>query len=253
MDVTALSKLRNPPIVEAVVDFDCDMPLHYDLSKEHDRIKQDLFEDYPNVEPIHKTAFSFQFDPALPKSEIEQSLEAIRFRSQDSKQIVQYRNSGFSFNRLAPYSSYEDYAGEILDRWMQFVQLANPVVLRTLRLRYINSLNLPIAVGGKEYQKYLNCAVVLEGDGFRSDDFLLRLNVASDTEPINGVVVSVAQPRTRTHSPVTLDVAVQMDVACEVDDVNAIQSSLESLRRFKNRLFASVITSDLLALLENQI
>jgi uncharacterized protein (TIGR04255 family) len=129
--------------------------------------------------------------------------------------------------------------------------LANPVVLRTLRLRYINSLNIPIAVGGIEYQKYLKCAVALEGDGFRSDDFLLRLNVASDTDPINGVVVSVSQLRTRTHAPVTLDVAVQLDVAFEVDDFSAIQTSLESLRRFKNRIFASVITSNLLELLEN--
>lgn len=250
MNVQKLSKIAAPPIVEAVVDFDCDMPIELDLRKQQVFILKEVSPEYPRVEPIHRVDFSFQFDTSDITSEIEQSLEALRFHSEDGKQIIQYRRTGFSFNRLAPYSSFDDYSDEIQKRWMQFLQLAKPVVLRTLRLRYINTLNIPIKDGQVDLAQYLNSAVVLRENGLESGEFLLRLNVTDGRRLLNGVIVSVLQARTKTHAPVVVDIAVQKDLVCELDDMATIQEALDSLRSFKNNIFASVITKELLRTLE---
>lgn len=250
MGLSALSKLSKPPIVEAVVDFDCDMPLDFDLRKEQIRIQEAVSSNYPTLEPIHKTDFLLNLTPGDATSEVSQSLEALRFRTSDGNQLIQYRNSGFSFNRLAPYTSFDEYAGEIVKRWEQFLQLAKPVVLRTLRLRYINSLSIPIEDGWGDFQKYLNCVAVLKGNGLESGEFLLRLNVADGSGSLSGIVVSSSLPPTKSHIPVTIDIAVQKDVTCELDDLVTIQKTLTSLRIFKNQIFASMITEALLQKLE---
>jgi len=250
MDVSKLSQLKHPPIVEAVVDFDCDMPIAFDLSAQQEFILNEVSTEYPKVQPLHSLDFLLRVDPADPSSKVEQSIEALRFHSANSKQIIQYRRTGFTFNRLAPYSSFDDYTDEIQKRWMQFLTLAKPVVLRTLRLRYINTLLIPINNGEVDLVRYLSSAVVLRDNGLVSGDFLLQLNVSDKSGLLNGVVSSVLQARTETHAPVVVDIAVQHDVVCELADMKTILESLNSLREFKNKIFASVITEDCLKMLE---
>lgn len=249
MDVSTLSKLKHPPIVEAVVDFDCDMPQDYDLESVQSDLAAALSADYPNVEQVRRADVTLNVDDAT--TGVTKVLEALRFRNATKEQIVQYRASGFSFNRLKPYGSFDDYTGEIMSRWVQFVALAKPVALRTLRLRYINMVNVPLDKGAVELSRYLNCAVAVDGNDVKCGEYLSRLSVFDSKSDLSGVVVSVSQPPTATHVPVIIDIAIQTEMRCELDDYNSINFSLELLRRFKNRVFASSITDAMFSELEH--
>lgn len=246
MDVSALSTLKDPPIVEAVVDFDCDMPLDFDLGRESDRLRHDTKDQYPILEVINRSDITVEGGPDGATSNVKNVVGALRFRSADRSQLIQYRDGGFSFNRLKPYTSFDDYESEIFRCWMQFVALTTPLVLRRLRLRYINELRVPLQNGISEYTKYLNCAVVLTDNGLVNGEFLSRLSVAEEGSGLTGVVVSASRPHTVTYAPVIVDIAVQADMACEINDLNAIAGTLQQLRGFKNKIFASVITDRML-------
>ncbi|MBU3678897.1 MAG: TIGR04255 family protein [Candidatus Kapabacteria bacterium] len=248
MDASSLSKLKHPPIVEAVVDFDCDMPQDYDLERVQSDLAVALSADYPSVEQIRRADVTLNVDEAT--SGVTKSLDALRFRNATNDQIVQYRASGFSFNRLSPYRSFDDYTPEIRNRWIQFVELVKPVLLRTLRLRYINMVNVPFDRGAVELSRYLNCAVALNDNDVSSGGYLSRLSVLDSKSDLSGVVLSVSQPPTATHVPVIIDIAVQTEMRCELDDNNTINFSLELLRGFKNRVFASSITDEMFSELE---
>ena len=71
---------------------------------------------------------------------VRRGIQALQFLHADEKQLVQVRAQGFSFNRLAPYTSLDDYLPEIERTWHLFVGLASPVQIRVVQLRYINRI-----------------------------------------------------------------------------------------------------------------
>ena len=137
-------KLAKPPIVEAVVDIDCDMPPTMDLVALEIRAA-DLFRaQYPKSRTRIVQEHEYKQEVgAVPEVSMRQRIQALQFLHDDEKQLVQVRSLGFSFNRLAPYSSLDDYLPEIERAWGLFVSFASPVQIRAIRLRYINRILLP--------------------------------------------------------------------------------------------------------------
>ncbi len=68
---------------------------------------------------------------------------------------MQVRAQGFSFNRLAPYSSLDDYLPEIERTWRLYVDLVSPTQIRFIRLRYINRILLPMAEKKVDLDEFL--------------------------------------------------------------------------------------------------
>ena len=126
--------LSKPPIVEAVLDIDCDMSPGQDLAA-LEAPARDAFRDrYPKFRTrfIHEGQIELQRDD-LPKFSARRGIQALQFLHDDEKQLVQVRALGFSFNRLAPYSTLDDYLPEIERTWRLFVSLASPVQIRVVR------------------------------------------------------------------------------------------------------------------------
>jgi len=61
-----------------------------------------------------------------PQVSIRGGVDAFQFLSEDKKQLVQLRRGGFSFNRLIPYISLDDYLGEVSRTWALFVDVVRP-------------------------------------------------------------------------------------------------------------------------------
>lgn len=152
-------KLRNAPIIEAVIDIDCDMPPGLDIKELEEPARNRFRGTYPKFR--HKIMHEHKIetkDDAPPEMSFSQKIQAIQFLAEDEKQLVQIRREGFSFNRLAPYSSLDDYLPEIERTWRLFLELASPVQVRVIRLRYINRLLLPLISGQIELDDYLKIA-----------------------------------------------------------------------------------------------
>lgn len=103
-------KLKNPPIIEAVVDIDCDLPPSHDLVARATQAKEAFAPQYP----ISRETFihPHRIEASSNAAQLGRGpdvLIAYHFSKDDEKQLVQMRPLGFTFNRLAPYSALDDY------------------------------------------------------------------------------------------------------------------------------------------------
>lgn len=124
------------PIIEAVVDIDCDLPPAVDFDELDVASAAMLVDKYPTKRrrmlSEHVISGGEQGSLAVTS---RQGLQALQYVSVDEKQLVQFRPGGFSFNRLAPYGSLDEYLPEIERTWQLFISTAKPVVCRAVRTR----------------------------------------------------------------------------------------------------------------------
>ena len=92
----------------------------------------------------------------LPALSIKHGVQALQFLQDDERQLVQVRVQGFSFNRLAPYTSLDDYLPEIKRTWGLYVDLVKPVQVRQIRVRYINRILLPMTERRSRFRPLLH-------------------------------------------------------------------------------------------------
>src|SRR4028119_1664205 len=112
--MTASLKLAHAPIIEAVVDIDCDLPPGTDLSQLQERAKRMFSLWYPKARRSITERHQFRTAAEeLPELAVQQHVSGLQFLTEDEKQLVQIRPEGYSFNRLAPYASLDDYLPEI--------------------------------------------------------------------------------------------------------------------------------------------
>jgi len=119
--------------------------------------------------------------------------------------LTKVRMQGFSFNRLAPYTSLDDYLPEIERTWGLFASIASPVQIRVVRLRYINRILLPLTNGRVELEDYLKVGPRLpDEDRLRFAGFLNQYAaVEIDTGHQVNIVLTSQPPeniRSRRHS-----------------------------------------------------
>lgn len=242
----------NPPIIEAVVDIDCDLPPTLDMAGLREAIEEALSARYPKFrqQMIQEHLFTKEGD-APPEFRVSQGLGAMQFVSDDEKQLVQFRTTGFSFNRLAPYGGLDDYLPEIAEGWQLFRSLAKPVVIRKVGIRMINRIFLPLTDGQLNFADYLlNPPLLPAPPGELGFLGFFEQHMAAD--PATGDranIVRTTEAITDSRMPLILDIDVFR--LCETDpsDWNEIKSALASLRNLKNRIFNHTLTPQCLNLL----
>ena len=149
-------QLATAPIVEAVVDIDCDMPPAFDLTALQEKACETYRSEYPKFRAQFLEQHSIESKSDEPaKHSAQRTIQAFQFQHDDEKQLVQIRGQGFSFNRLAPYTRLDDYLAEIRRTWQLFVEIAMPAQIRAVRLRYINRIVLPFTEGLLELDDYM--------------------------------------------------------------------------------------------------
>jgi uncharacterized protein (TIGR04255 family) len=156
---------------------------------------------------------------------------------------VQVRTQGFSFNRLAPYSTLDDYLPEIERTWRLYVEVATPVVTRLVRLRYINRIPLPMEGGKIELDEFLTIGPRLANEPKLNLTGFLVQQTAVETDSGHQVsLVLTAQAPDSGKLPVILDIGVASPLRTEPADWSAIRQTVDSLRRLKNQIFMNTLT-----------
>lgn len=245
--------LRNPPIVEAILDVDCDHPPGFDLTKLDASVVAVFQDRYPKPrqqllqEHLVETA-----DNASTKMTMRLAVQALQFSQDDEKQLVQVRAQGFSFNRLAPYSSLDDYLPEIERTWQLYVGIASPIQIRAIRLRYINSILLPVTASTLDLDEYLKTGPrVPDGCNLMLSGFLHQL-VATDKDTGHQVnTVLTSQASVNGMLPVILDITVTSTSGPEMPEWATISRTVASLRGLKNRVFENTLTPRCLELFQS--
>lgn len=243
-------KLANAPIVEAVLDIDCDMPPGFDLAALEEPARQALRSQYPKFQNRlleHHHIESKADEPS--KHSARRAIQALQFLHDDEKQLVQVRGQGFSFNRLAPYTSLDDYLPEIHRTWNLFIELASPLQVRVVRLRYINRILLPFIDMRVNLDAFFNLGPRLpDEDRLQFAGFLDQHSaVEMDTgHQVN--IVLASQPPANERLPVVFDICVASAGAVEPKDWIWIEAEVQSLRGLKNRIFRHTLSEKCLNL-----
>ena len=243
--------LENAPIIEAIVDIDCELPPDFDLAASESTIRAALGDAYPigrqhMVQEHH--LLSTQKDTP-PEWSISQELAAWRFQSADEKQLVQFRTGGFSFNRLAPYEGLDRYLCEIRRTWGIFLDLVEPVQARKIGLRTINQIVLPLENGSLRLEDYLKTGPRLpDGCGLTSIGFLNQ-HLALEPKTENRADIVIASQKADEESlTLILDINAFHPYQEASPPWETISERIASLRDLKNSVFLNTLTEKCLKL-----
>lgn len=241
--------LTNAPIIEAIFDIHCDLPPVADISELQGRAERALSPSYPRVHRAVVQRHEFRAEAEKrPQVAVRKFVGALQFRSEDEKQIVQLRPEGFSFNRLAPYSSLDEYLPEVERTWLIFRDVAQPIQVRRIGLRFINRLLLPLVERRLALGTYLRVNPHVGDDSLEIVGFANQ-HAAIELETGNGVNIAVVmQPLEEDRLPVILDIDTFDQRVRSPDDWEAIREALLSLRNLKNRVFKGALTEECLNL-----
>jgi uncharacterized protein (TIGR04255 family) len=238
-------KLKNPPIVEAVVDIDCDLPPGFEVALLEKSSRPAYGDKYPNPKTqfLQEVKIETQQDGAPRAAATRSAVQALQFRSQDEKQIVQVRAQGFSFNRLAPYRGLDEYLPEIERTWRLYVDLVSPIQTRTIRLRYINRIDLPLTGGQVELDDFFNISPRIPNEkGFKLAGFINQQTVVERDSGLCASWVLTSQPSVEDRAPVIFDITAWEAIAVDPGDWPKILHSIDALRDLKNRIFRNSLT-----------
>jgi len=247
-----LLKLKTPPIVEAVLDIDCDMPPKLDFAALEAPVRDAFRDRYPKFRTRFMQAVQVEAaaDRALNVT-TKQGFQALQLLQEDEKQLVQVRPQGFSFNRLAPYSSLDDYLPEMERTWRLFLGFAAPVQVLVVRLRYINRFLIPLVDGRIDLDVYLKLGPRLPDENKLTLVGFLHQHSAAEADTGNRVnIILTAQPPEYDKLPIILDIEAFRPGNGEPSNWTEIQSKIQSLRRLKNAVFENSLTDQCLNLFQ---
>lgn len=242
-------KLAKPPIVEAVVDIDCDMPPGFQLAALEKSAQEAFSAAYPKYRVLFVEQHRVEAKGTEPSvHSTNRAVQGLQFLHDDEKQLVQVRAKGFSFNRLAPYTTLDDYLPEIERTWRAFVKVASPVQVRVVRLRYINRIILPTIVELNDYLQIGPCLPDEESLAFLG--FLNQYVALEKTTGHEVHCVLTTQPTEEDKRALIFDNGAGASGAVEPENWAWILEKIQLLRGLKNRVFKNTLTEKCLNLFQ---
>ena len=242
-----------PPIIEAVVDIDCDLPPNFNLTEIEASANATFQAEYPQSKKRFVEQHLF-----VPRGEepathtTTRGIQALQFQRQDNAQLVQLRSTGYSFNRLKPYSTLDDYLPEIEKTWMQYVKIASPIQIRAVKLRYINRILIPLIDGKLDLDEFLTVGPQLPDESnLTFVGFLNQYAAVEASTKAKANVVLTIQPSEGEKLPLIFDIGVEQEGVGAVEDWPWVRDKILSLRGLKNRIFKNTLTNQCRNLFQN--
>lgn len=235
--------LKNAPIREALIDIRVQLVEDFSVTV-FSKLAEQLKEHFPNEKEIQRFQAGVQFKDgtAMARASHDASFHGVRLTSKDGTELVQFRTDGFTFNRLKPYTSWDEIFPKAFRFWQTYQKGVRPVAVSRLAVRYINSMRFPCPVTALE--KYLvSPPCPPPGAQFELKSFLIHNDLF---DPDSGIHVRFVQALDGIeHNSVT----VLMDIdAYKLGDFGGNEQETKSvfheLREMKNRLFFESITSE---------
>ena len=136
--------LKNAPIVEALMDIQVQLPERITLNELHaavDKVKL----RFPTEQKRYKISSLMQLKPGeepLKQMEHDTKVEGFLFFSENNDKVFQSRLDGFTFNKHKPYMDWNSLKEEGKELWAIYKNIADPISIKRIALRYINKIPL---------------------------------------------------------------------------------------------------------------
>jgi len=242
--VARIRHLKKAPITEAIVDFRVILPEAFRPDRLRDAAER-LKEDYPKVEERKSAETVLELAKGRPTIAQMKDLgfTGVWLKSRDERSIGQFRVDGFTFNRLKPYTSWEEILPEALRLWDEYSRLASPEVVTRIALRYITHLTLP--AGPADLDKLITT-------GPRLPDHIPQVLSSFSTrvvvqDPERGVSANITQALevgVQTHSPTLLLDIDAYRIGQFRPEREVLVGHLSQLRSFKNAILFGTLTEE---------
>jgi uncharacterized protein (TIGR04255 family) len=245
MDVSMVTprQLRNPPIVEALVDFRAAVTAPQEA---FEALAQALRSDYPKstVRRGVKAELRVENGKLVRPTAEDLGFQGIALHNDDGTVIVQLSPEGFTFNNLKKYMGGDALLAEALKVWSAYVQAMQPVAITRIALKYVNQVKLPFGVGD-EFTRFLTAPPPTPHGALEAvSEFLTR--VVSHKEDNRTAVITtqklnVTDPGPSSNYVLDVDAFVLDDFSVSANELRPI---LDSLREIKNQTFFAHLTEE---------
>lgn len=244
--MTVVRHLERAPITEALIDFRVKLAPGVDVV-ELDKLDGIPRDKYPIVERLRRVALMMEGVPEKRPHAERVWARGYLFKSEDGKNIVQFREDGFTFNRLRPYTDWSAFSKEAKSLWEVYLKAPVEVVTR-VAVRYINDLDLQLPINLGEY--LAAPPVIPPGLPQEVSSFFTRYVVHDIGSGASAnVTQALRDTRLVNHASILLDIDVYRTDEAGVD-IGRLWEQLETLRGLKNRIFFESITERTVKLFE---
>ncbi len=232
--------LRHAPIFEAIFDFRIKARPEFH-AEEFATVGSQLASRFPKMEKRQAFQTTIKTQPEGPPPVVQDlGLQGYFFRDVDEKTIAQFRIDGFTFNRLHPYTSWDELFPVVKELWSVYSTVARPQVVTRLAVRYINRIPLP--PGPITFEEYLRGAPVVPPELPQNvSSFLTRITIHEPEMMIAAHIVQALEVDTERRLTTILDIDAFKEAEFSVGDPT-IEETFNRLRIFKNRIFFSSLT-----------
>ncbi|QVL32226.1 TIGR04255 family protein [Telmatocola sphagniphila] len=234
-------KLSRPPIVEAVI--------HWQARATHsldpESLKTVLLQRLPEYQ-IHEPMQLFPFAPnfgdkeATPLVHSTSGWQGIRMKSTDGRFIVQFTRDGLIFSRTQTYAHWEPFLEAAKAAWKVFVDVAAPVEIHRLGIRFIN--RIPVASNDK-LSDILRDPPMCPAN-LPLQEFVNQSTFSVPGHPFGIRVIQILQPsmpELEKSSGLFLDIDVFTTKPLP-NDSGTVADSLKKMRWLKNKVFFNLLT-----------
>lgn len=239
--------LKRAPVTEALVDIR--VKARDDLNPEDLRPPKRFSRDFPQLGEQRgiEASFAFEKNKAASQSTKDLGLRGFFLKTTDETEIAQFRVDGFTYNKLKPYSSWDEILPEALRLWEAYKDCAQPAEVTRLALRYINHIS--VQRGVQRFNEIMTAPPPLPpGVPSYISQFFTRVTIHS---PDTGLAVHVAQgfePGGKDEpGTYILDIDAFHERPYSVEDPathDKIVAIFQQLRELKNRVFFSSLTEE---------
>lgn len=232
--------LDRAPIVEAVIHWRARGRKELQRDGLSDELKSKS--GYPTVKTQKEVQLEAEIGPQGASQAQRAHWHGLRLESADSRNIAQFTRNGFVFSRLAPYEDWNRFAEEATRLWQVHVEIAEPVGIERLGVRFINRIS-PIQLS--EVDETLALAPRCPGSlALPIQEFLHRSRFNVPKTPYNISIIQTTQPAGATEIGeigLILDIDVFTTSTIEMNNQD-IDSRLADMRWLKNKAFFNLMT-----------
>jgi uncharacterized protein (TIGR04255 family) len=231
------------PITEAVLDIRVEARSGIEAS-DLLPVLEEMKDSYANTEDQFELHALLIDDHGSQQSN-SVSRKKIGFRARHAKdRLYQAQVTGFSFNKLAPYDRWATFKSEAKRIWSIYRQIARPVSITRLGLRYINKIDIPVAAS-VQLKDYFRAYIEISDEVPETktmSNFLFQVHLPQvDLGGLCVINCAALPPAQSGTASILLDIDVfKLSEAPQQEaDVWAL---FDKLRQRKNSIFEACIT-----------
>ena len=232
----------NAPVTEALLDIQVELPSDADIST-LERFQQKIIDSYPHR--TERNTWQGGMEIKEGKASLlnpTSGIDGFMFKSITEDKLIQVTLHGFTFNKLKPYTHWDEFIDEARDHWNHFLDIAKPNKITRIGLRYINRIVIPSTQD--DLKEYILTGPELSPNlKFPLAGFFLRMVVTNPEIDAMAIITETIDESNET--PNVIPLIFDIDIIKEnlsLDAHDDFWRYAEDMRNFKNSIFFNSFT-----------